>query len=57
MKVIIGALALCALVACGVDGDPVQPSGGVNVTLDNSGAEVGGSVELRRGAVVTGTGF
>ncbi len=50
MKALCRALMLCGLAACGVDGDPVQPSGGVNVTVDSS-------VGMSGRAVTAGAGF
>lgn len=48
---------LLGLAACGVDGEPVQPSGGVNVTLSNSGIGLGANVGVRKGPLTLGVGF
>ncbi|UWR21713.1 hypothetical protein [Sulfitobacter sp. S190] len=57
MKKLIYAVSLAGLAACGVDGEPVQPSGGVTVVLTNSGSHIGGGVGLSRGPVTLGVGF
>lgn len=50
-------LAALALSACGVDGEPVQPTGGVNVSLTPSGVGLGASVGLRKGPLTIGLGL
>jgi hypothetical protein len=35
------------LSACGVDGEPVQPAGGVNVTLSPNGVGLGANMGLK----------
>lgn len=50
-------LAAVALAACGVDGEPVQPSGGVNVSLSRSGTSLGANVGLAKGPVSIGVGL
>ena len=50
MKAFYCVLMLCGLAACGVDGDPVQPSGGIDVAVDSS-------VGLSGRAVAAGAGF
>ncbi|KIN71341.1 hypothetical protein Z949_501 [Sulfitobacter guttiformis KCTC 32187] len=50
-------LVALALTACGVDGEPVQPSGGVNVTLSNNGLGLGANVGVVRGPVSVGLGL
>lgn len=52
--VILGALLLAA---CGVDGEPVQPLGGVNVTLSPSGVGFGANVGLQKGPLRVGLGL
>ncbi len=49
-------LALLGLGACGVDGEPVQPTGGVNVVLSDAGVQLGGSLGLNTGPVSVGLG-
>ena len=41
----IGLIAL--LSACGVDGEPIQPKGGVNVSLTPNGVGLGANVGLK----------
>lgn len=50
-------LAALALAACGVDGEPVQPTGGVNVTLSGDGVGLGANVGLKKGPVRVGLGL
>ncbi|MEQ6202311.1 hypothetical protein ABMC88_04585 [Sulfitobacter sp. HNIBRBA2951] len=42
---IIGLVAL--VTACGVDGEPAQPTGGVNVSLTPNGVGLGANVGLK----------
>ncbi|WP_299028296.1 hypothetical protein [uncultured Sulfitobacter sp.] len=46
-----------ALAACGVDGEPVQPTGGVNVSLSPSGVGLGANVGLKKGPLRIGLGL
>ncbi|WP_298860317.1 hypothetical protein [uncultured Sulfitobacter sp.] len=50
-------LAALALVGCGVDGEPVQPTGGVNVTLNGDGVGLGANLGLKKGPVRVGLGL
>lgn len=46
------ALALAALIAlgaCGADGEPVQPTANLGVSVSNSGVNAGASVGVRKG--------
>ncbi|KEJ89724.1 hypothetical protein DSW25_05735 [Sulfitobacter donghicola DSW-25 = KCTC 12864 = JCM 14565] len=52
--VILGAFLLAA---CGVDGEPVQPTGGVNVSLSPSGVGLGANVGLKKGPLRIGLGL
>lgn len=52
--VVIAALLLGA---CGVDGEPVQPTGGVNVSLSGNGVGLGANVGLRKGPLSIGLGL
>jgi hypothetical protein len=45
------------LAACGVDGEPVQPTGGVNVSLTPSGVGLGANVGLQKGPLRIGVGL
>jgi hypothetical protein len=50
-------LAAMLLAACGVDGEPVQPSGGVNVSLSPSGTSLGANLGLSKGPLTVGVGL
>ncbi len=50
-------LGAALLAACGVDGEPVQPSGGVNVSISQSGVGLGGTVGLSKGPLTLGVGL
>jgi len=54
-KLIFGAGLLLA--ACGVDGAPVQPEGGVAVSVSPSGVGLGATLGLRQGPVQVGVGL
>jgi hypothetical protein len=54
-KLVFGALL--ALAACGVDGAPVQPVGGLNVSLTPSGVGLGAYVGLKKGPLQIGLGL
>lgn len=56
MKKLLVVAAL-ALAACGVDGEPVQPSGGVNVSITPSGVGLGANVGLSKGPLRVGLGL
>lgn len=45
------------LAACGVDGEPVQPSGGANVSLTASGVGLGANVGFSKGPLRVGLGL
>ena len=50
-------LAALMLAACGVDGEPVQPTGGVNVTLNGNGLGLGANLGLKKGPLRVGLGL
>lgn len=56
MKKII-VLSALLLASCGVDGEPVQPTGGVNVSLSSSGIGLGANVGLKKGPLRIGLGL
>jgi hypothetical protein len=56
MKMVI-VLSALLLAACGVDGEPVQPTGGVKVTLSTSGVGLGANVGLSKGPLRIGLGL
>ncbi|MEH6646707.1 hypothetical protein [Sulfitobacter sp.] len=50
-------LATLLVAACGVDGEPVQPSGGVDVSLSPSGVGLGANIGLNKGPLRVGLGL
>jgi hypothetical protein len=50
MRIILALLGISALVACGADGEPVQPSANSTVTLSSSGMQADTSLGLRQGS-------
>ena len=48
---------LANLSACGIDGEPEQPAGGVSVSLDSAEQELGDSIGLDSDSVASGEGF
>ena len=56
-RLILSLLAVVALTACGVDGEPVQPTLNAGVGVSNSGVNVGGAVGLHKGPVSLYLGF
>ncbi|MDC0135692.1 hypothetical protein OAI26_03320 [Sulfitobacter sp.] len=47
-------LAALMLAACGVDGEPIQPTGGVNVTLSGNDVGLGANLGLTKGPLRIG---
>ncbi|WP_167630825.1 hypothetical protein [Leisingera daeponensis] len=56
-NVIFALIGLAALAACGVDGEPVQPTLNAGVGVGDSGVHVGGAVGLHKGPVSVYLGF
>lgn len=56
-NVILALIGLAALAACGVDGEPVQPTLNAGVGVGDSGVHVGGAVGLYKGPVSVFLGF
>lgn len=54
---IFALIGLAALAACGVDGEPVQPTLNAGVGVGDSGVHVGGAVGLHKGPVSVYLGF
>ncbi len=50
-RVILLIMAGFALVACGADGEPVQPTASLGIGVGSSGTHVGGGVGFRRGGL------
>jgi len=56
MKTLVVLLALTVLVACGADGEPVQPTMNNTITLSPHGIDGQTNVAVRRGRVTFGLG-
>ncbi|MBQ4823479.1 hypothetical protein J4729_02770 [Leisingera sp. HS039] len=56
-NIIFALLGLAVLAACGVDGEPVQPTLNAGVGVGDSGVHVGGAVGLHKGPVSIFLGF
>ena len=50
-----GVLAILA--ACGADGEPVQPTANVGVSVSTSGVHAGASVGVRKGPLAISLGL
>jgi hypothetical protein len=50
-------VAALLLGACGVDGEPVQPKGGVKVSLNGDGIGLGANLGLKKGPLRVGLGL
>lgn len=51
---ILSVMSLLALAACGADGEPVQPHGGVSIGVGSNGVSAGGVVGVSRGPLSVG---
>ncbi len=51
------AIAVLMLTACGVDGEPTQPVGGVNVNISGAGVGIGATAGLQKGPLRVGLGL
>lgn len=56
MRTLAAIMALAALVACGADGEPVQPTMNSTITLSNNGVGGQTNLALRRGNVAIDLG-
>ena len=56
-KFILSLMAIAVLTACGVDGEPVQPTVSAGVGVSSSGVNVGGAVGLHKGPLSLYLGF
>jgi len=54
---ILVLISAASLTACGVDGEPVQPSLNAGIGISNSGVHAGGSVGLHKGPLNLYLGF
>ena len=50
-RLILAMTMLAALGACGADGEPVEPTANVGISVSNSGVHTGASVGVRKGPV------
>ena len=50
-------LALVVLAGCGPDSAPVQPTGGINVSVTPQGVQTGVGIGLRKGPFHIGVGL
>ncbi|MEP1765690.1 MAG: hypothetical protein ABJJ53_03395 [Sulfitobacter sp.] len=57
MKKIAAILTTILLASCGVDGEPVQPTGGAKVSLSSSGVGLGANLGLKKGPLRIGLGL
>jgi hypothetical protein len=51
---VLSILSLLAVAACGADGEPVQPHGGINIGIGSNGVSAGGVVGVSRGPLSVG---
>ena len=57
MSRVLNVLALLSLVACGADGEPIEPPAGVNSATRSTGAQNDGSVGVSKGPFRVGAGI
>lgn len=53
---IFSVIAVLGLVACGVDGEPLQPSANLNVGVGSGGVYTGGTIGVSQGPISVGIG-
>ena len=51
---ILAVLSLLALVACGADGEPVQPDATIGIGIGSDGVHAGGTIGVSRGPLRVG---
>jgi len=51
MRIVLAIALLLPVMACGVDGEPVQPTANVGVHVSNSGVRPMGSVHVNKGPI------
>ncbi len=56
MTRILTVIALFGLVACGVDGEPLQPSADLNIGVSSSGIYTAGTIGVSQGPISVGMG-
>lgn len=57
MKRILAIVSLCALAACGADGEPKRPQLAGQVTMSSSGVSLGTSATIKHGPISFGLGL
>lgn len=57
MKRALCLVALIALAACGVDGEPVQPRANIGIGIGSGGVSAGGSIGVSQGPLTVGVGI
>ncbi|OAN80028.1 hypothetical protein A8B82_07290 [Sulfitobacter sp. EhC04] len=57
MRILLALFSAGALVACGADGEPVQPQVNSTVTLSSSGVHAGTNLGLRQGPFAVSLGL
>lgn len=55
-RMAVALLSLVVLAGCGVDGEPVRPTAGLNVGVGTNGVSVGVGGGMRVGGVNVGVG-
>ena len=53
---VLCVFGLLGLVACGADGEPVQPSANISIGVGSGGVHAGGSIGVSRGPLSVGVG-
>lgn len=50
-------IALLTLAACGIDGEPVRPTGDVGVNIGSGGVSAGATIGVSQGPLSVGVGI
>lgn len=53
---VFSAIALMAIVSCGVDGEPLQPTANLGIGIGSSGVHAGGTIGVSQGPISVGVG-
>ena len=56
MKRVFCLFALLGVAACGVDGEPVQPTANIAIGVGSGGVHAGGSIGVSSGPLTVGVG-
>ncbi len=57
MKRAFCLIALLTLTACGIDGEPLRPTGGVGINIGSGGVSAGGTIGVSQGPLRVGVGI